>query len=73
MPITDPIMVLTAEHADGSYYLDGEGEIWTVCPNGCGWVYTYRLPFHQGTSHGTPDVEFGPYRKVLDREGNPVP
>ena len=58
------VLVLTDEHRDGRIWEDGEGDLWM--PGPCGWVCVRRVPFHILTSHGTPEVKFGPYRAVLD-------
>ena len=68
----EQIRELGDEHADGSWYADITGDLWTICPNGCGWMYTRRVPFAIGQGHGLPDAEFGPYVKVLDAAGKPV-
>lgn len=73
MKRTDPpIMELTEAHADGTYFVDGEGDIWTACPGGCGWAVTTRRPFGQISEHGDPLTKFGPYVPVLDPAGNPI-
>lgn len=64
------IPALTDEHADGSWYIDISGDLW--CGGPWGWTYARQLPFIIGAGHGTPGVEFGPYVKLIDAEGNRV-
>ena len=62
-----PIMELTAEHADGTIYADGEGDLWHPCP--LGWVVTRRRPFSIDQQLATPLPIYGPYRAVLGPPG----
>ncbi|QGH80159.1 hypothetical protein SEA_MITHRIL_66 [Mycobacterium phage Mithril] len=62
-----PIMELTPEHADGTIYVDGEGDLWQPCP--FGWMVTHRTPFSIDSMLGTPLPIYGPYRPVLGPGG----
>ena len=41
-----------ADHADGTIYADGEGDLWHPCP--FGWVVTRRRPFSIDQQLATP-------------------
>ena len=62
-----PIMELTADHADGTIYADGEGDLWHPCP--FGWVVTRRRPFSIDQQLAAPLPIYGPYRAVLGPPG----
>jgi hypothetical protein len=66
-----PIMELTDAHADGTIYVDGEGDLWQPCP--FGWMVTRRTPFSIDTCLGTPAAMFGPYVPVLPPPGGESP
>lgn len=58
-----PIMALGPEHADGTIFVDGEGDLWTASP--WGWVVTRRVPFQITNQIAAPLPMYGPYRPVL--------
>lgn len=64
MPTADPILELTEEHADGTWFVDGEGDLWHAVPL-FGWVVTQHGPFGISSTQGTPMAKFGPYIAVL--------
>jgi len=72
MPETQPILELGTEHADGTYYVDGEGDIWNATPYG--WVVTRWTPFIGPVSQiEAPGIQYGPYRPVLGPDGGKLP
>jgi hypothetical protein len=62
-----PIMALTEAHADGTIYLDGEGDLWS--PGPFGWLVTRRAPFTIQTMSAVPLPQYGPYVPVLPPKG----
>lgn len=71
---------LTAEHADGTVWVDIEGDLWeavavfTMAGPVAAWRVTRRRPFTIDSELGAaPGVEFGPYVAVLGPPAPPAP
>lgn len=62
---------LTQEHADGTVWVDIEGDLWeavavmTLAGPVAAWRVTRRRPFCIHSELGEPGIEFGPYIAVL--------
>jgi hypothetical protein len=61
---SEPLMLLTDEHRDGTIYVDGEGDLWSPSPFG-GWFCTRWLPFGIVAQPQEPQVHYGPYVPVM--------
>ena len=66
MSTIDPAVLipeLTEDHADGTWYVDVEGDLWQAFP--LGWVTTRRTPFSIYSQVAHPGPRYGPYRAVM--------
>jgi hypothetical protein len=60
-----PIMELTAAHADGTIYVDGEGDLWSFSPFLGTWLVTRQVPFAISSQPEAPLPKYGPYVAVI--------
>jgi len=63
-PLGTEVAELTPEHADGTYWVDVEGDLWVGSPM-LGWITAHWSPFAIVSQPAGPSAVYGPYRAVL--------